>query len=158
MQKFRWSMKHEFWNNFPLFLCGVYLIYMAGFDDGLFVLIAGDLTNRVLVTIATMTAAGVPVFFAIGTIKNSILIGRETIYFYEKMLMHWSFWLFAGVFCFLLGGLKIAQAGAEMSSVSIMVMVMSFLAGAYLVYYSLLFAAKINSIKQWFFNLFQRGY
>jgi len=89
------------WKNIPLFLCGVFLIYIAAADETLFQFIAEDLTNgianRLVVTVATVLAATIPMFFAVGAIKQSVLIGRETIYYYEKMLGSVAFWVVAGL-------------------------------------------------------------
>jgi hypothetical protein len=128
-------LKKEFWNNFALFLCGVLLIYIAAFDAALFQLVAFDLTNRLLVTFGTIVAVGVPIFFGIGTIKQSILFRRQTIFFYEKMLGHWSFWMATGILCFLLTAVRVAVLGTFSISDDI-VDVLCVLAGTYIVYYS----------------------
>ena len=70
------------------------MIYLAAVDETLFTAITmGDLHNRLLVTIATTLAAGVPMFFAVGLFKKSILVGQETIYYYEELLKRKSFWI-----------------------------------------------------------------
>lgn len=101
MRKAKHILLHELWRSVPLFLCGVFLIYIAAADETLFQFIAEDLTNglanRVVVAVATVLAATIPMFFAVGAIKQSVLIGRETIYYYEKMLTSMAFWFVAGL-------------------------------------------------------------
>jgi len=101
MRKAKHLLLHELWQSVPLFLCGVFLIYIAAADETLFLFIAEDLTNglasRVVVAVATVLAATIPMFFAVGAIKQSILIGRQTIYYYEKMLTSVAFWVVAGL-------------------------------------------------------------
>jgi hypothetical protein len=145
MGKFKNSIRHEFWKNIPLFLCGIFLVYIAAFDEALFNLVAFDITNRLLVTLGTILAAALPMFFAVGTIKQSVLFGRETIYFYEKMLRNWAFWLTAGIFCIILTVIKFVQPDAFIIY-SILTGVLSCLAGAYLIYYGLALSGKISKL------------
>lgn len=101
MHKTKHILLHELWRSVPLFLCGVFLIYIATADETLFIFIAEDLADglasRVVVATATVLAATIPMFFAVGAIKQSALIGRETIYYYEKMLTSVAFWVVAGL-------------------------------------------------------------
>jgi len=101
MRKAKHILLHELWRSIPLFLCGVFLIYIAAVDETLFLFIAKDLANgstsRVVVTVATVLATTIPMLFAVGAIKQSILVGRETIYYYEKMLTSVAFWFVAGI-------------------------------------------------------------
>jgi hypothetical protein len=145
MNKFKNSLKNEFWKNISLFLCGVFLVYIAAFDGALFHLVAFDVTNRLLVTLGTILAAALPMFFAIGSIKQSVLFRRETIYFYEKMLKHWVFWLVSGIFCFFIAAIKFIQPEAFIYS-SILTGILCCVAGAYLVYYSLILSGKISNL------------
>ena len=136
MGKFRMALKNEFWRNIPLFLCGVFLIYIAAFDESIFQLVAYDLTSRVLVTLGTVLAAGIPMFFAVGTIKQSVLIGRETVYFYERLLEHWAFWISTGIFCILIAVLKITQSFSAISNIT--VAGLCCIGAFYYIYYGLL--------------------
>jgi hypothetical protein len=137
-------LRYEFLQNFPLFLCGIFLIYVGGFDEGLFRLIAFDLTNRLLVTMGTIIAATLPIFFAVGTIKQSIFTRRETIYFYEQMLKNPLFWIVGGGFCFFLAALKIFQTSYYFFSDSL-VAILCCLAGTYLVYFGWTLSKKFKS-------------
>ena len=84
----------EILKNIPLLLGGIFLIYLAAVDETLFTAITmGNLHNRILVTIATTLAAGIPMFFAVGLVKKSILVGQETIYYYEELLKRKPFWI-----------------------------------------------------------------
>jgi hypothetical protein len=136
MGKYINLLKKEFWNNIALFLIGVLLIYIAAFDSGLFRLIAFDQSNRALVAFSTIIAVAIPTFFAIGSIKQGILVRRQTIDFYEKMLKSWAFWIVAGAICFLIAAIKVLQFGIY-SIPELTVDVLCILAGTYLIYYAL---------------------
>jgi len=70
------------------------MIYLAAFDETLFLTITSyNIQDRVIVTIGTTIAAAVPMFFAVGMIKESVLTGRETIYYYETLLKGKVFWI-----------------------------------------------------------------
>lgn len=103
----------EILKNIPLLLGGIFLIYLAVVDETLFTAITmGGLHNRVLVTIATTLAAGVPMFFAVGLFKKSILVGQETIYYYEELLKRKSFWILTIVLLAIITFLVLLQGRA----------------------------------------------
>jgi len=82
--------------NMPLLIGGIFLSYIAVVDETLFnAVTTSNLHNRLIVTLGTTFAASVPMFFAVGMIKQSILTGRETIYYYEKLLKGKMFWIMA---------------------------------------------------------------
>jgi hypothetical protein len=141
MRRLKHTIQYELWRSVPLFLCGVFLVYLGAFDETLFYLVASDISNRLLVTAATVLAATLPMFFAVGAIKHSILYGRETIYYYEKLLRNRIFWLSAGVLCIVVAIVAYIQMSSsdfryfELSG--IVTMILSVLAGAYFFYYAL---------------------
>ncbi len=80
--------------NLPMFLGGLFLIYIAAADESLFnSILQSTVTDRATVVLATTVAASVPMFFAVGLIKKSILTRLDTIYYYEKLLESKIFWL-----------------------------------------------------------------
>ena len=84
----------EILTNIPLFLGGIFMIYLAAADETLFNFILGNtIQNQLTVALATKVAAAVPMFFAVGMIKQSIVSGLYTIYYYEKMLQGSIFWI-----------------------------------------------------------------
>lgn len=86
-----------------LVICGVYQAYLAVFDPTVFDLItAGSLSSRLVVSLATVTAAGVPFFFALGALKEGLAPTLETVFFYEKMLRGAGFWIVSSFLTFAL--------------------------------------------------------
>ena len=82
------------WKNLPMFLGGLFLIYLAAANETLFnFILQSTVTERATVAIATTVTASVPMFFAVGMIKKSILSRWDTIYYYEKLLDSKIFWL-----------------------------------------------------------------
>jgi len=78
----------------PFFLGGIFLIYLAVLDETLFNFILHSFQqDKIIISIATTIAAGVPMFFAVGFIKKSVLRRWQTIYYYEKLLLHDFFWI-----------------------------------------------------------------
>ncbi len=84
----------EILTNIPLFFGGLFMIYLAAVDETLFNFILGKtLQNQLTVALATTVAAALPMFFAVGMIKQSIVSGLYTIYYYERMLQGVIFWI-----------------------------------------------------------------
>jgi len=84
----------EILTNIPLFFGGLFMIYLAAADETLFNFILGKtIQNQLTVALATTVAAALPMFFAVGMIKQSIVSGLYTIYYYEKMLQGVIFWI-----------------------------------------------------------------
>ena len=78
----------------PLLIGGLFMVYLAVLDETLFNFVLDNVTqNQFTVSLATVIAAALPMFFAVGFIKRSILRRWQTIYYYEKMLMGQSFWI-----------------------------------------------------------------
>ncbi len=74
------------------------MVYIAAMDETLFNFMLGNLIQGQVPiatanAIATATAAAVPMFFAVGMIKQSMVSGLYTIYYYERMLEKQIFWI-----------------------------------------------------------------
>ena len=70
------------------------MVYLAVLDETLFNFVLDNVTqNQFTVSLATVIAAALPMFFAVGFIKRSVLRRWQTIYYYEKMLLGQSFWI-----------------------------------------------------------------
>ncbi len=74
------------------------MVYVAAMDETLFNFVFGNLIQGQVPiatanAIATTTAAAVPMFFAVGMIKQSMVSGLYTIYYYERMLEKRIFWI-----------------------------------------------------------------
>ena len=77
----------------PLFLGGILLIYLAVADESLFNIILGYMSiSQFSVALATTIAAAIPMFFAVGLLRRSILIKLDTIYYYEKFIDSKIYW------------------------------------------------------------------
>jgi hypothetical protein len=139
MRKMRHISRYELFRDVPLLLCGIFMVYIAAFDGTLFQAIAVDMTNRLVVTFATIIAAALPMFFAIGAIKQSILFGRETIYYYEKLLKAWAFWLLGGILLVSVAALSYTQ-GALSSATGIVFIILCVISAIYLFYYTVTLA------------------
>lgn len=82
------TYKERIFDKFPLFLGGLFLVYMAVLDDSLFNFIINNTTqNQFSVALSTSIAAGLPMFVAVGFIKQTILRRWQTIYYYEIFIM-----------------------------------------------------------------------
>ena len=81
------TYKDKIFDKFPLFLGGLFLVYLAIFDETLFNFIIYNMVqNQFSVVLATSIAAGLPMFFAVGFIKQTILRRWQTIYYYEMFI------------------------------------------------------------------------
>ena len=82
------SYKERIFDKFPLFLGGLFLVYLAILDDSLFNFIINNMVqNQFSVALATSITAGLPMFFAVGFIKQTILRRWQTIYYYEIFIL-----------------------------------------------------------------------
>ena len=78
----------------PLFIGGLFMVYLAVLDETLFNFILDNtIQTQFTVSLATVIAAAFPMFFAVGFIKRSVLRRWQTIYYYEKMLSGEVFWM-----------------------------------------------------------------
>ena len=88
------SQKNRILDKFPFFIGGIFLIYLAVLDDSLFNFIINITPqSQFSVALATTIAAGLPMFFAVGFIKKTILRRWQTIYYYEKFLHREIYWI-----------------------------------------------------------------
>ena len=72
------------------------MIYLAAVDETLFnFILSKSVQNQLTVSLATTVAAALPMFFAVGMIRESISINWFTIYQYERMIERKAFWLIA---------------------------------------------------------------
>jgi hypothetical protein len=80
--------------NIPLFLGGIFMVYLAVLDETLFNFILDNMTrDQLTIALATTVASALPMFFAVGFIKQSFLYRWQTIYHYEKLLLGNIFWI-----------------------------------------------------------------
>ena len=80
--------------NLVVLLGGFFLVYLAVLDDSLFNFIINNTPqNQFSVALATTIAAGLPMFFAVGFIKKTILRHWHTIHFYEKLVQREIYWI-----------------------------------------------------------------
>ena len=90
------NSKNRFFCNLPLFLGGLFLVYLAILDESLFDFIVNNtVQNQFSIALATTLAAGLPMFFAVGFIKKTALRRWQTIYYYEKLILGDFFWVFS---------------------------------------------------------------
>lgn len=77
----------EYIRNIPLFLGGLFFIYLGAVDQTIFdSILVHTNSDRFGITLATALSAGAPIFFAIGLIKKGIFLRWQTLDFYEKIL------------------------------------------------------------------------
>ena len=121
--------------NVPLFIGGLFMVYLAVLDETLFNFILDNtVQNQFTIALATTVAAALPMFFAVGFIKRTILRRWQTIYYYEKMLMGQSFWILTII---LLGAITFITVNEEgIHQLNVPVIVGCVLFSIYLVIYS----------------------
>ena len=96
----------------PFFLGGIFLIYLAVLDETLFNFILHSFQqDKIIISIATTIAAGVPMFFAVGFIKKSVLRRWQTIYYYEKLLLHDFFWILTIILLGMISSIIVIEEG-----------------------------------------------
>ncbi|MDA8000138.1 MAG: hypothetical protein MPL62_02405 [Alphaproteobacteria bacterium] len=109
------------YKSLPLFLGGIFLAYIAILDETLFDLILYNSDqSRIAVTIATTVAAALPMFFAIGYIKQSVLHRWQAIYQYERLLEKDVFWIMTIVLIGFIIYAKIEE-GVHITSMLVMI-------------------------------------
>ena len=121
--------------NVPLFIGGIFMVYLAVLDETLFNFILDNtVQNQFTIALATTVAAALPMFFAVGFIKRTILRRWQTIYYYEKMLLGQSFWILTII---LLGAITFITVNEEgIHQLNVPVIVGCGLFSIYLVIYS----------------------
>ena len=122
--------------NVPLFIGGLFMVYLAVLDETLFNFILDNTAqDQFTIALATTIAAAFPMFFAVGFIKRTILRRWQTIYYYEKMLMGQSFWILTIILLGAITSIIIVEEGIQQLNVPIVTGCILF--SIYLVIYSL---------------------
>ena len=120
----------------PLLIGGIFMVYLAVLDETLFNFVLDNVTqNQFTVSLATVIAAALPMFFAVGFIKRSILRRWQTIYYYEKMLLGQSFWILTIILLGAITLIIIVEEGIHQLNVPVVVGCILF--SIYLIIYSL---------------------
>ncbi|KYK35565.1 MAG: FHA domain-containing protein [Theionarchaea archaeon] len=115
-----------------LLLCGIWFSYIALKDNALFGLIFQDqemLRNKVLVTFVTTISTAAPTFFAVAMFKESFLVKTQAIYYYQRLIDRKIFWILAGLLAFFLGVISLSGI--------VLIPLLNFLAGIYLILFAL---------------------
>ena len=121
--------------NVPLFIGGLFMVYLAVLDETLFNFILDNtVQNQFTIALATTVAAALPMFFAVGFIKRTILRRWQTIYYYEKMLMGQSFWILTIILLGAITSIIIVEEGIHQLNVPIVTGCILF--SVYLIIYS----------------------
>ena len=121
--------------NVPLFIGGLFMVYLAVLDETLFNFILDNtVQDQFTIALATTVAAAFPMFFAVGFIKRTILRRWQTIYYYEKMLMGQSFWILTIILLGAITSIIIVEEGVHQLNVPVIVGCVLF--SIYLVIYS----------------------
>ena len=122
--------------NVPLFIGGLFMVYLAVLDETLFNFILDNTAQtQFTIALATTVAAALPMFFAVGFIKRTILRRWQTIYYYEKMLMGQSFWILTIILLGAITSIIIVEEGIHQLNVPIVTGCILF--SVYLIIYSL---------------------
>ena len=119
----------------PLLIGGLFMVYLAVLDETLFNFVLDNVTqNQFTVSLATVIAAALPMFFAVGFIKRSILRRWQTIYYYEKMLLGEVFWILTVILLNIITFIILSEQGVHQFNAPILVGCVLF--SIYLVIYS----------------------
>ena len=122
--------------NVPLFIGGLFMVYLAVLDETLFNFILDNtVQNQFTIALATTVAAALPMFFAVGFIKRTILRRWQTIYYYEKMLMGQSFWILTIILLGAITSIIIVEEGVHQLNAPVVGGCILF--SVYLIIYSL---------------------
>ena len=122
--------------NVPLFIGGLFMVYLAVLDETLFNFILDNTAQtQFTIALATTVAAAFPMFFAVGFIKRTILRRWQTIYYYEKMLMGQSFWILTIILLGAITSIIIVEEGIHQLNVPVVTGCILF--SIYLIIYSL---------------------
>ena len=120
----------------PVLIGGIFMVYLAVLDETLFNFVLDNVTqNQFTVSLATVIAATLPMFFAVGFIKRSVLRRWQTIYYYEKMLLGQSFWILTIILLGAITLIIIVEEGIHQLNVPIVTGCILF--SVYLIIYSL---------------------
>ena len=120
----------------PLLIGGLFMVYLDVLDETLFNFVLDNVTqNQFTVSLATVIAAALPMFFAVGFIKRSVLRRWQTIYYYEKMLLGQSFWILTIILLGAITFIIIVEEGVHQLNAPVVAGCILF--SIYLVIYSL---------------------
>ena len=126
----------------PLLIGGLFMVYLAVLDETLFNFVLDNVTqNQFTVSLATVIAAALPMFFAVGFIKRSVLRRWQTIYYYEKMLLGEVFWILTVILLNIITFIIVSEQGVHQFNAPILAGCVLF--SIYLVIYS--FKTRQNS-------------
>ena len=121
--------------NVPLFIGGLFMVYLAVLDETLFNFILDNtVQNQFTIALATTVAAAFPMFFAVGFIKRTILRRWQTIYYYEKMLLGEVFWILTVILLNIITFIMVSEQGVHQFNAHILAGCILF--SVYLVIYS----------------------
>ena len=127
----------------PLLIGGIFMVYLAVLDETLFNFVLDNVTqNQFTVSLATVIAAALPMFFAVGFIKRSILRRWQTIYYYEKMLLGEVFWILTVILLNIITFIIVSEQGVHQFNAPILAGCVLFT--DYLVIYSFKIQQKYN--------------
>lgn len=113
--------------NIPLFLGGIFMVYLAVLDETLFNFILDNMTrDQLTIALATTVASALPMFFAVGFIKQSFLYRWQTIYHYEKLLLGNIFWILTVFLLISIMIIKLIEEGIHQFNAPILVGCMLF--------------------------------
>ena len=119
----------------PLLIGGIFMVYLAVLDETLFNFVLDNVTqNQFTVSLATVIAAALPMFFAVGFIKLSILRSWQTIYYYEKMLLGEVFWILTVILLNIITFIILSEQGVHQFNAPILAGCVLF--STYLIIYS----------------------
>ena len=119
----------------PLLIGGIFMVYLAVLDETLFNFVLDNVTqNQFTVSLATVIAAALPMFFAVGFIKRSILRRWQTIYYYEKMLLGKVFWILTVILLNIITFIILSEQGVHQFNAPILAGCVLF--STYLIIYS----------------------
>jgi hypothetical protein len=119
----------------PLFIGGLFMVYLAVLDETLFNFILDNTAqDQFAISLATTISAALPMFFAVGFIKQSVLRRWQTIYYYEKMLLGEIFWILTIILLNAITFIIVTEQGVHQFNVPIVAGCVLF--SIYLVIYS----------------------
>ena len=119
----------------PVLIGGIFMVYLAVLDETLFNFVLDNVTqNQFTVSLATVIAAALPMFFAVGFIKRSVLRRWQTIYYYEKMLLGEIFWILTVILLNIITFIILSEQGVHQFNAPILAGCVLF--SIYLVIYS----------------------
>jgi hypothetical protein len=105
----------------PLFIGGIFLMYIAVLDETLFNFILHSVhQDQITVTIATIIAAAIPMFFAVGFIKKTALRRWQTIYYYEKLILGNFFWVLTIILLNIISYIIVVEEGIHQFNIPIL--------------------------------------